>query len=298
MKKILILTVSVLVFGCVKNVENPTTEIGEKPSTTFEQIETVGLGESCVEKKCTAGLECSNKNICIESVVDKSLECPKTQSPVCGLKDGRKNAFLNDCEARRHGAKILYGGFCKAENIISNDCKGIPIPTGLCDQKFGGAYFDGKDCKPIVIQGCSIEMPFADMNLCEEKCLETETVIETETGMTFPVEIGAPIKKAKTGEMCGGIAGIVCEKNSVCMYEKDNPDASGTCIAIEPDKTAELLKVCPQEKIINQMPLVVDDPTVERPVREYFVLDGERKEIAEFDPEFIKDCEITETIVH
>ncbi|MDO8648201.1 MAG: hypothetical protein Q7R81_00275 [Candidatus Peregrinibacteria bacterium] len=36
---------------------------------------------------------------------------------------------------------------------------------------------------------------------------------------------------AKEGELCGGIAGILCEEGLTCDYEgRDYPDAAGTCV--------------------------------------------------------------------
>lgn len=36
--------------------------------------------------------------------------------------------------------------------------------------------------------------------------------------------------RAKEGEMCGGIAGILCDFGLMCQYEAAHPDASGTCV--------------------------------------------------------------------
>lgn len=37
-------------------------------------------------------------------------------------------------------------------------------------------------------------------------------------------------EKAQLGELCGGIAGIMCEKNLKCQYNGNYPDASGICV--------------------------------------------------------------------
>ncbi len=61
------------------------------------------------------------------------------------------------------------------------------------------------------------------------------------------------------------------------------------------NKSSELLKECPEEKIINRMPVVgkPDTPT------EYYILNGERREINEFDTAWVrKNCEVKETVVY
>lgn len=35
---------------------------------------------------------------------------------------------------------------------------------------------------------------------------------------------------AREGEMCGGIAGFLCEPGLTCKYAGDYPDASGICV--------------------------------------------------------------------
>ncbi len=36
--------------------------------------------------------------------------------------------------------------------------------------------------------------------------------------------------RAKEGELCGGIAGILCEPSLFCKYDGAYPDAAGTCV--------------------------------------------------------------------
>ncbi len=56
------------------------------------------------------------------------------------------------------------------------------------------------------------------------------------------------------------------------------------------------LRLCPEEKIINQMPTIgVDKSDVSR---EYFIYKGERREVAEFDMNWVnQNCEVVETVV-
>jgi hypothetical protein len=59
-----------------------------------------------------------------------------------------------------------------------------------------------------------------------------------------------------------------------------------------------LLRVCPDAWIDNQMPLVIG-PETEKTPRQYFILDGKRRELAEFDLEWVKEhCQIQPQIVH
>lgn len=69
---------------------------------------------------------------------------------------------------------------------------------------------------------------------------------------------------------------------SCCAKKKNNIQNSST-----------LLRVCPEEWIQNKMP-----STNSTEPNEYFILDGKRKELKEFDLEWIKsNCTIKPTIV-
>ena len=58
---------------------------------------------------------------------------------------------------------------------------------------------------------------------------------------------------------------------------------------------SELIRDCPEEKIINLMPVVGESSEPNT----YFIYKGERRELAEFDLDWVKaNCDVTETEVH
>ncbi|NCU41441.1 MAG: hypothetical protein EOM19_01810 [Candidatus Moranbacteria bacterium] len=74
-----------------------------------------------------------------------------------------------------------------------------------------------------------------------------------------------------------------------------------SCMGMEQEQT--LLRVCPEEKITNTMPGSVDNSDVlqeNRGIlpREYFILNGERRDIGEFDRAWVEEnCFLEEQIV-
>ncbi|WDF66995.1 hypothetical protein PQ465_11830 [Sphingobacterium oryzagri] len=61
--------------------------------------------------------------------------------------------------------------------------------------------------------------------------------------------------------------------------------------------TKSLLQDCPEEKIVNRMPMVQTEGKSDKP-NSYFIYKGERREIAEFDEQWLKEnCDIKETEV-
>ncbi len=63
-------------------------------------------------------------------------------------------------------------------------------------------------------------------------------------------------------------------------------------------QTKSLIQDCPEEKIVNKMPMVQTEGKSDKP-NSYFIYKGERREIAEFDEQWLKEnCDIKETEVH
>lgn len=62
------------------------------------------------------------------------------------------------------------------------------------------------------------------------------TAVDAGAGASSSVTAGsgassvAEKPRAKEGETCGGIAGILCDFGLMCQYEGAYPDASGTCV--------------------------------------------------------------------
>jgi hypothetical protein len=75
----------------------------------------------------------------------------------------------------------------------------------------------------------------------------------------------------------------------------DNTSAESAATTEE----AALLQVCPEQLISDQMPLVLDANTETTPTREYYIFEGTRHELTEFDADWVKtNCEIDELVTH
>ena len=175
MKKFLILAFGLFLVGCGSSEE----EIKTIELSNTEKVTTVGEGEFCggeAKIKCGVGLEClidvESEDIsgkCIDTVEEKYLECPETQAPVCGLKRNQKNAYLNECEALRHGAEILHDRFCKVEDV-SGDCKADVLSVGNCEIIHIGYMKKLTGCQEVKVAGCDIQTPFESLEACQNSC--------------------------------------------------------------------------------------------------------------------------------
>ena len=240
MKNLYLCVLSLILVSCSLNQNNETGKQNIKINNVQSQVENItlaSLGESCsgAERvRCTQNLECKIQNsgepnahgICVEKVINPQ-ECPKTKTPVCGQRNGKKNGYLNACEAERHGAEILYDGLCKPDKGATGDCSAKIVGIGNCEAYITGVFFNpitGK-CESGGVSGCSADTPFQSINLCQQFC-----------------EGKAPIK------------------------------------------------VCPDERIINKMPSI--DAASALP-NEYFILNGKRRELREFDLSWVEEfCEV------
>ncbi|MFD1770272.1 hypothetical protein [Sphingobacterium suaedae] len=71
---------------------------------------------------------------------------------------------------------------------------------------------------------------------------------------------------------------------------------SGACSSTK--HAAGLLRDCPEEKIVNKMPIAGHNGSESRPAS-YFIYKGERRELTEFDLEWVKkNCSVKETVVY
>lgn len=257
MKKFSLILFSLFLLACntiEKKQETPTdpTIKFEKEITNkdiqSEKIETVEMGMPCggiTKIACKSGLKCKlnpNSNdhsgICEDTVFDKTITCPKDQKPVCGIRNNNKNGYLNECEAKRHGAEVLHEGFCKLDTTVKNSCTGKILGLEGCNKNIQGFEFDGKNCISKTVQGCQAEIPFENKELCEQTCLKKIT---------------------------------------------------------NPTKSNKMLKACPEEKIVNQMPTIKESSITPKT---YFIYQGKRHEINDFDSQYLEEnCTIKETIV-
>ena len=125
-----LLCIGFVLFGCSPHKGTPQGEenvTASEPQISAESIVTQGEGQRCggTERiKCAPKLSCikdiaklENYGTCQSTVVDETMECSEEQTPVCGLRDSNKNAYLNECEAERHGV----GGSFSAGGILGVD---------------------------------------------------------------------------------------------------------------------------------------------------------------------------------
>lgn len=159
--------------------ETPTVDTIDE-SVQKEKVDAVREGTTCggtKNIKCQSPLFCKKEietleatGICISTVVDKKVQCGTEQQPVCGIVDQRKNAYLNECEAKRHGAEIVNKGFCGRKNTFEKPCEAPVLSVGVCDKYFTGYFFDGTKCQERPVQGCDIETPFESIEACNTTC--------------------------------------------------------------------------------------------------------------------------------
>lgn len=152
-----------------------------QPEAEIEEVKTVAEGQTCggSEKKlCAVGLDCifdfekaDARGRCVDTVEDKTIECPRTQKPVCAIRGRIKNGYLNECEATRHGATILHEGFCQKSDDAIGNCEAKALGIGNCFKVTRGYEFDGKKCVEKNVGGCDAELPFPSMESCEQNCM-------------------------------------------------------------------------------------------------------------------------------
>jgi len=179
---ILALMVSFVLTGCNFNLDLDTEEVPSVPQVidtiNSEGIILVGEGEACgskVETLCQTGLFCAytpGKSVgeCEVKEIDPNITCEKVREPVCALKDRTKLGYLNECEARRHGAEILNEGFCNVE-VGVNPCLAPVRSLGNCADTISGFELQAGSCTEVVLTGCEIESPFESLDACNSACL-------------------------------------------------------------------------------------------------------------------------------
>jgi hypothetical protein len=189
MRKYLMLIAVLFIVGCEKDITiEPPIKNEEMPilndQATFEKIDTKKVGEMCggiANIKCKAGLECKltaghpdSGGTCVESVLQKDLNCSSEKDPVCAEKNGAKNGYLNECEAIRHGAKVISKGFCKEDKTVAGNCEATIKAIGNCKKLIKGFIFDTETntCVEKTVGGCSAEVPFATIDDCNSRCVK------------------------------------------------------------------------------------------------------------------------------
>lgn len=187
MKKSFIIIVSlVFISGCSQspntadtNPKNQSPPINQN-NIGSEIIRASALGEACGGTEntlCASGLECKKEKnkadevgICIESIVQE-MDCPETKAPVCGIKEGRLNGYLNECQAKRHGAIIHSEGLCKIDKNKIESCDAPAQILGNCiEKKFSIIEFKNGQCEEKEVRACEALSPFSSLQSCKDLC--------------------------------------------------------------------------------------------------------------------------------
>ncbi len=155
------------------------SQMGPKNTqTSHKKVSTASVGEPCGEEiKCEAGLECRYDAMnfkaggkCVDTVVDKKVKCDQNKIPVCGVVGRLKNAYLNRCEADRHGADVLNEWLCKLDEDVPGSCEAKALGVWNCEKLFIAYEFDGTKCVQANVVGCEAEIPFDSLEACQAKC--------------------------------------------------------------------------------------------------------------------------------
>lgn len=122
--------------------------------------------------------------------------------------------------------------------------------------------------------------------------------------VVFTVAGGAYYLWAEQAQVPGGL-GTICTQEAMQCPDGSWVGRTGPNCEFAPCSTGTTtapvakLQACPESKIINAMPGAQPDggATVSEPPREYYVYQGQRREIAEFDANWVgAHCEVpTET---
>lgn len=185
MKKILVLALSLVLLGCT-NSKTETPEDVDFKTPTESQVRVdknpkiAGLGQACGgqdKKACDLSYICEfTKNsayaggTCIDTVVDKNIECPENRDPVCGIRGGQMNGYQNECQLKRHGAEFVKKGFCSPDATVEKNCEAKAVGIGTCFESFVSFEFDGTSCVQKNVNGCEAEIPFETLESCESTC--------------------------------------------------------------------------------------------------------------------------------
>jgi len=173
---------SVFVVGCANKDQPVIPGMGEKTTT-------VGVGAQCggpENIKCASLLVCekevkkeSEYGVCVDTVVNNAIDCPTNQDPVCAQKGRNRNGYLNTCEAERHGAEIVHGGFCKSVTTCTQKAQS----EGTSPNTINAYQYKNGKCEKVVLQqcnaeGCVIDIPFPTKDACEITCAPLKNLCE------------------------------------------------------------------------------------------------------------------------
>ncbi len=226
MKKLLVVGLGLLILSACNTNKTEQGNANENRNANINGTQRLRQeGESCGtagvspegpinEGNCDTGLTCYYK----PGVGDAAGSCIKLNAP--SNDNGNKN---NDFSRVKGEGEMCGGiaGFTCAEGLECQMEGKIQYPdqAGTCVKagtKNTSAITNFKECA---------EAMQVVMESYPRRC-------RTPDGRTFVEEVTVPVDPPikGEGEMCGGIAGFMCEAGLTCKMDGDYPDASGTCI--------------------------------------------------------------------
>ena len=174
-------TLLFMLTGCQNSAEITAPDNFDDLKATSESVSTAGVGQSCGnagDKFCASGLECvfdsNDVGTCAVKVVDANITCDKGRVPVCGQKGREQVSYLNKCEAERHGADIVYEGFCRVDEDVAGSCGEKVFSVGNCGTRLEGFEYNITEgsCASVVVRGCEVQAPFNTLEDCQTSCIE------------------------------------------------------------------------------------------------------------------------------
>jgi hypothetical protein len=183
-------------------------------------------GENDIE--CVEGelcqVEVGNCEMFAEGVcVDEPDVCPAVTDPVCGC-DG--NTYDNACLALKKGVTVESEGACKVEPMTCGGEQNVECATGEACLIEMGVCKDGAagTCvpEPGECAGTKLEVCGCDAKTYDNACFALKAGVTVASNGACKVE----------PNVCGGIGGIPCEKDEMCVIDVGmcNTDATGTCM--------------------------------------------------------------------
>lgn len=167
--------------------------------------------------------------------------CDLVYAPVCGC-DGK--TYSNACDAASKGASVAREGACGTVGDVCGGLQGLACAEGMfcayeVEANCGRA--DATGTCALITEICSAD--YSPVCGCDGNTYSNECAASSQG-----VSVESVGKCAETGQVCGGIAGVACQKGEYCNFPSEtmcgSGDQQGTCEPIPSACTKELNQVC------------------------------------------------------